>query len=249
MRIALISDIHGNNTALNAVLDDVDQHRIDTIICLGDTATIGPQPHQVLARLKALDCPCVTGNHEAVLLEPDSFEKYKIAPQLVPTIQWCVNQLTEDDYDFLRSFKSSEEILLGPDFRMRCFHGSPRSNTENILPSTPARELNRLFANEPAEVIAVGHTHIQMLRSYQGRLIINPGSVGAVFLGPAVPSEAPTLLSRVEYAIVDYTGGALSVDFRRLPLDNEVFIKVIADSDIPLKDSLIEQYSSHPPTG
>jgi len=249
MRIALISDIHGNNIALKAVLEDVEQQQVDTIICLGDTVTIGPQPRQVLAKLKALDCTCIMGNHEAVLLELGSWEKYNIAPQLIPTIQWCAEQLTEDDYRFLRSFKPSVEILLGPNFRMRCFHGSPQSSTDSILPSTPSKGLNRLLSDDLAEVIVVGHTHTQMLRSFGGTIIINPGSVGAVFLAPAGPSEAPILLARIEYAIVDYTRGALSVDFRRLPLDGAAFLKVVEASDFPLKDRLIEQYSSNPRTG
>ena len=71
MQIALISDIHGNYTALEAALADIDRRHVDAIICLGDVATIGPQPRQVLDKLKELGCPCILGNHESALLEPE----------------------------------------------------------------------------------------------------------------------------------------------------------------------------------
>lgn len=249
MRVALISDIHGNHTALKAVLDAIKLQNVDSIICLGDVATIGPQPRQVLAELRALGCPCIMGNHDAALLDPDAAEEYKIVPQLIPTFKWCVNKLTEDDLDFLRSFKPSVEILLDPDTRMICFHGSPHSNTEGIFPTTPFKKLDGFLSGSAAEVMVSGHTHAQMLRQYQGRLLINPGSIGAVFLIPVLSLEEPTLLPWAEYAVVNFQDHVLSVDFRRIPLDLAEFSAVISASDIPLKDRLLDQYSPNPPSG
>lgn len=70
MRIALISDIHGNLISLEAVLADIDREEADQIICLGDVATIGPQPREVVAKLKASGLTGITGNHESYLLNP-----------------------------------------------------------------------------------------------------------------------------------------------------------------------------------
>ena len=83
MRIALISDIHGHYGALEAVLIDIARQPIDATICLGDVATIGPQPKQVLSKLKQLECMCVLGNHDAALLQPEAASQYRIAPQLI----------------------------------------------------------------------------------------------------------------------------------------------------------------------
>ncbi len=222
---------------------------VDSIICLGDVATIGPQPIQVLAELRALGCPCILGNHDAALLNPDAAEEYKIASPLIPTLKWCVNQLTEDDLDFLRSFKPSTETLLDPDTRMLCFHGTPHSNMENIFPTTPFKKLDEILSGSTADIIVSGHTHSQMLRQYQGRLLINPGSIGAAFLIPVLSIEEPTLLPWAEYAVVNFQDQELSVDFRRIPLDLVEFSAVISDSDIPLKARLLDQYSPDPPTG
>ncbi|MCB0291188.1 MAG: metallophosphoesterase, partial [Calditrichaeota bacterium] len=79
MKIALISDIHGNLTALEAVLADIRRRGADRIICLGDLATLGPQPREVIARLRELDCPGIMGNHDAALLHLEAAARYQIA--------------------------------------------------------------------------------------------------------------------------------------------------------------------------
>ena len=247
MQVALISDIHGNHTALKAVLDDIKLQNVDSIICLGDVATIGPQPRQVLAELRALGCPCIMGNHDAALLDPNAAEEYKIASPLIPTFKWCVNQLTEDDLNLLRSFQPSVEILLDPDTRMLCFHGSPHSSTEGIFPTTPFKKLDGFLSGSAADIMVCGHTHSQMLRQHQGRPLINPGSIGAVFLTPVLSLKEPILLPWAEYAVVNFQDHVLSVDFRGIPLDLAEFSAVISDSDIPLKDRLFDQYSPNSP--
>ncbi len=71
MRIALISDIHANEVALGAVLDDIERTGVDRVVCLGDVATLGPRPESVLDRIRQMDCPCIMGNHDAFLLDPE----------------------------------------------------------------------------------------------------------------------------------------------------------------------------------
>jgi predicted phosphodiesterase len=88
MHIALLSDIHGNAIALEAVLADLSRQPVDRVIGLGDAATIGPRPRQVLDRLKSLGCACILGNHEAALLDPEAALDYQIAPHLMPTLHW-----------------------------------------------------------------------------------------------------------------------------------------------------------------
>lgn len=70
MRIAIISDIHGNLTALQAVLADIKLQKVDDIICLGDIVTLGPQPKEVLNALKELNCVIIKGNHDAAVVDP-----------------------------------------------------------------------------------------------------------------------------------------------------------------------------------
>ena len=242
MRIALVSDIHGNWVAFEAVLRDIEKQRIDSLVCLGDLATLGPQPLPVIAKLKSLDCPCVLGNHDAALFDADNAHKFQIAPSLVPTVQWTAQQLTAQDFDFLRSFQPTIEIALAPDTNLLCFHGSPQSYTDMILATTPADELDRMLEPHSAQIFAGGHTHVQMLRQSKGRLVINAGSVGSPFRQSFVPNTQPELLPWAEYAILESSDGITSVDLRRIPFDIKAFCRIAAASTLPLRDWWLEQY-------
>src|SRR5579864_7644495 len=92
MRIALISDLHGNEVSLRAVLDDVARVGVDRLICLGDVATLWPRPRQVLAMLRALGCDCILGNHDEFLLDPALIHTYTEAPVIVDAVDWCRRQ-------------------------------------------------------------------------------------------------------------------------------------------------------------
>lgn len=242
MRIALISDMHANDIALEAVLADIDQQQIDRILCLGDVATIGPQPKQVLDRLRDLGCSCVLGNHDNALLEPDKASLYHIAPPLIPSLQWCADLLGKDDYGYLRSFKPILEVPLGGGSTMLCFHGSPRSNTDVISATTTKEKLEEFFAGYTNPIMAGGHSHVQMLRHYNGTIIINAGSVGHPFLNTPPAGSEPTLLTTSEYAIVEWAKGMISVSFRRVDFDLVTYRSIISRSDIPIKSWLLGQY-------
>ena len=86
MRIALISDIHGNQLALEAVLRDAHAQGADRVACLGDVATLGPQPLAVLHTLQELGCPCILGNHDSFLLQPELVARYTQVPVIVEAI-------------------------------------------------------------------------------------------------------------------------------------------------------------------
>ncbi len=216
MKIALISDIHGNHTALTAVLADLEKQQPDALICLGDIATIGPQPKEVLARLQSLDCIFIQGNHDAAMLNPQEAAALSIHPALLPNLAWAITQLEPQDVAFLESFQANYEMNLDADKKLFCFHASPVNNIDIILATTPEAILDELLASTNADVLAGGHTHIQMLRKYNGRLLINPGSVGTSFVTPP-PINTPTLSPWVEYAIVDCGNGAVTINFHRLP--------------------------------
>ena len=172
MRVALISDIHGNHVALEAVLAHIESQDPDLLICLGDVATIGPQPVQVLESLRDTDCVCLRGNHDDALLRPESAEALNIARPLFSSLHWTLTRLNASDLAFLASFPATHCVTLDSQHQLLCFHGSPQSNTDLILATTPAAELDDLLGPSEAMVLAGGHTHIQMLRQHRGRLVI-----------------------------------------------------------------------------
>ena len=218
MRIALISDIHGNALALEAVLADIHHRGADRIVCLGDVATLGPQPTEVLSRLREIGCTCILGNHDEFLLEPSLAAAYSKAPVIVESIEWALARLRAEDLDYVRTFERSVLIPLEDEASLFAFHGTPDSNVTDLLATTPPQDVDRMLAGRRASVMAAGHTHIQMLRQHRGTLIVNPGSVGMPF-EEYVGGRPPHVLPFAEYAIVESRGGDVSVAFQRVALD------------------------------
>lgn len=242
MRIALISDIHANEIALHAVLDDMEQIGVDQMVCLGDVATLGPAPGAVLQTLQTLGCPCIMGNHDAFLLDPTIIHTYTESPLIIAAVDWCRSQLSGKNLDFLHTFQPHLEISLDAQTTLLLFHGSPRSHMDNILSTTSPDELDGLLAGHHASVMAGGHTHIQMLRQHRGMLIVNPGSVGQAFK-EFVAGEPPTLLTHAEYATVEATDRGITVILRRVPLNKRILSEAIEACDNPLRGWLLQQYS------
>jgi putative phosphoesterase len=242
MRVALISDLHANELALKAVLADIKQVGVDQVICLGDVATLGPRPGWVIKTLRDLGCACIMGNHDAFLLDPQLIHTYTEAPIIVDAVDWCRDELSADELDFLRSFQPSLQIALDAHSTLLLFHGSPRSHMEDVLATTPPNDLDRMLDGRYATVMAGGHTHIQMLRQHRGTLLVNPGSVGLPFK-EYVAGRTPTVLAHAEYATVEAAGGAVNVSLRRVALDKAALRAAAAASENPLRGMLIQQYA------
>jgi len=232
MRIALISDIHGNLVSLEAVLDDIDKSQVDQIICLGDVVTTGPQPHEVVVRLKRLNCPGVTGNHDSSLLESELIQA-RHQSRWAETLDWCEQQLSNRDLNYLRSFQSWIKVPLDKTHNLLCFHGSPKANTDFILPTTPDDELRAMLEGHTATLMVGGHTHVQMLRRTRDSLIVNAGSVGLPFDRYLPKETEKRVVPWAEYAIITRATGGLSVDFRRIPIDFEAVKQATAASGNP----------------
>ena len=231
MRIALISDIHGNLISLEATLADIEVEGVDEIICLGDVATLGAQPNEVIERLQRLNCRTVLGNHDSFLIDKDDISRYTDEPEVLEMVEWCKAKMSTAELDYLRTFEPLFELSLADDVSMLCFHGSPRSNTEIILATTPNDAVEESLDGHQATIMAGGHTHIQMLRRYFDTLIINPGSVGAPFW-EMPPVGRLRILPWCEYCIVEWKDGLLRVDMRRVPVDLEAVHAAIMASDM-----------------
>jgi predicted phosphodiesterase len=234
VRTAILSDIHGNLTALEAVLADLHTEGITRAVCLGDVAATGPQPRQVIKRLRALNCPVVMGNTDEWLLDPQPDENADEFVRTYETVDaWCAGQLQPADLDFLRSFRPTIEVGLGGGANLIGYHGSPRSNTEQILSLMPDDELTMALAGRRANVMAGGHTHIQMIRRFEDALDINPGSIGLPFEKVGEQVRNPPW---AEYAVVDAEPGYLHVELRRVLYDVRTAIEAAKTSGMPHAD-------------
>ncbi len=239
MRFVFISDIHGNLPALELVLADIQQANADQIICLGDVASLGPQPREVVTRLRDLGIPIIMGNHDNYLLNLDLTENHH--PWLRSAETWCRSQLREDDLDFLQSFQPQMSFALDQNTRMLCFHGSLRSNEEFLYPDTSSDTLDEIFGGQDAKILVGGHTHVQMVRQHKHVTLLNPGSVGMPFVFPKRGQEQRAI-RRAEYAIVDMTDGKLAINLRQLPIDFEQLVKTARASGLPDVDFWISTW-------
>ena len=151
--------------ALQAVLADIDRENVDQIICLGDVALTGPQPHETIDYVKSLDCQVVMGNCDEWLLDQQPYEADDERRGVARDINyWCLKQLLPAEFDYMRSFKPTINVPLATPDSLLCFHGSPKSNMDIILSTTPGENLKRMFSEFRAEVLTGGHTHVQMYR-------------------------------------------------------------------------------------
>jgi putative phosphoesterase len=230
MRIGLIADIHGNFMALEKVLSELKQEQVDQIICLGDVAALGPQPHEVLERLRELKCPVVMGNTDDWYLQPIP----EGDDELREIVGWGQQQMTDADVDYMRSFQPVIEMTLDTEKTLLCYHGSPRTYNDVIASTTPAAELRNMFAGKQAWIMVGGHTHVQMLRRYDQAFLINPGSVGLPGVGPErVDLERNKDVQWAEYAMITLYYDRISVDLRRTSLDITALLQVGYESGMP----------------
>jgi predicted phosphodiesterase len=207
MRVALLSDMHGNAVAFRAALADLEDRQPDLIVALGDVAQGGPQPHECVELLQELGCPCVFGNSDEFLLTLDlGAEEAEDVERLLETARWSREQLGKDELDFLRGFQATVEVG-----RVLCCHATPTSNEDVVLPDTDG------IPPVDADVVAAGHVHQQWLRRFDRTLWFCVGAIG---------------VSRwCEYALVD--DQTLAVEFRRIPFDVDALIADARAKDFP----------------
>jgi predicted phosphodiesterase len=234
VRTAILSDIHGNLAALEAVLADLGAAGVNRAVCLGDVAATGPQPHQVIQRLQALNAPTVMGNTDEWLLNPQPTPDADADTKRHEAIDaWCVTQLDSTDLEYLRTFCPTVEVGLGGGYSLLAYHGSPRSYNEQILPMLSEDELKDALSGFHASVMAGGHTHWQMMRHFEDMLVMNPGSIGLPYekVGDAVRNP-----SWAEYAILDADTGYLRVELRRVSYDVRPTLEAAKASGMPHAD-------------
>ena len=230
MRLAVLSDIHGNLPALEAVLADLREERVEEFVCLGDVV-LGPEPTETLDRVRGLGCPVVMGNWDAWLLDGFPVARGEPMSRFIAQGEWWANEISAEDRAFVRTFVPRLELQLDG-FPILCFHGSPDSYDEMILATTPHDELLGMLAGFEHELMLAGHTHVQLVRTIEGRLVVNPGSVGLPFRG--VPYGEPQLISPwAEYALIEIENGRLSVDLRRTHYDVDEMLRRVIASGAP----------------
>ncbi len=231
MKIAIFSDIHGNDVAFEVILAAIERENADKMICLGDVVVSGPQPREALARLQALDCPVVMGNTDDWVLSPTPFTIHTDDDQKLYEVElWAAEQLTEADRAFIRTFQPTVKVELDNGRSLLCCHGSPRNYNEGIFADTPQEKLAEILVGVDVTAVFSGHTHVPLLRRHENTLLVNPGSVGLPYLKIGEKISNPPW---AEYAIVTSQGEQLDISLKRVPVEAKAIIQAAYDSDMP----------------
>ena len=235
MRLALLSDQHGNDVAFRAVVEDVQRIGADALVCLGDAVQGGAQPAETLERLMALDCPTVLGNADAFLFGADVAEE--TTPEQAEVRAWTLEQIGAAGIERLRSFHPTVELEL-EGHTVLCCHGSPRSYDDILLPESEGA-LDPWLAD--ADLIAGGHTHRQWTRRIGEALFVNPGSVGLAY-DHHRPRDEIRFVPVAEYALVFVDAGGPAVEFRRVGYDFEELREAVLASGRPYREDHLAMY-------
>lgn len=233
MRVAVISDIHANLIALEAVLKDIEQENCEHIICLGDLVLAGPQPKETLVFVRQQNWTIIQGNTDKLIVDYGQDiigmlkENY---PVMANALVDDINYITEDDKKFLEELAP----MISADIdgvKILFVHGSPRANNENILPGRPLDEIEEIIADTEADLILCGHTHIPCgYQTNKKQTVVNVGSVGR----PMTPSPLAC------YVVVDSENGIFNVRHKFVDYDREKASELVRARNFEGADQLAE---------
>ncbi|MBT3065884.1 metallophosphoesterase [Rhodoferax sp. U11-2br] len=221
MRLALLSDIHGNLAALEAVTADLRRRGVDQVVNLGDSLSGPLLPRETAQFLMAQGWLHLAGNHERQLLTQS-------AEQMGLSDAYAHAQLTTPEFDWIRSLPSS--VRLNADVFL-C-HGSPRSDVEYFLETldagvvrqATAAEVETRLSGELAPLVACGHTHVaRVVHTRRGQRVVNPGSVGQPAYDDThpVPHVVETGSPDARYAIAEQHKDGWCVSLLSVPYDHQ----------------------------
>jgi predicted phosphodiesterase len=185
-RVAALYDIHGNLTALAAVLDEVRQAGVDLVVVGGDVVP-GPLPRETLARLLDLDLPVafIHGYGErAVLAEMAGADSGLVPDERRRLAQWAAAQLPPEYAPVLAAWPLTRTVAVAGLGEVLFCHATPQNDMDIFTRLTPEERLLPVFAGLSAAVVVCGHTHMQFDRMIGGVRVVNAGSVGMPFGAP-----------------------------------------------------------------
>ena len=199
LRLALISDIHGNVEALDAALAAVSKVAPDRIVVLGDLVLNGPRPVESVDRVMQLEADgavVIAGNTDIAVADGDYTAAFPWLDEVpaghVAAAEWARDLLRDDQLEYLRRLPAERRLAAGDTLVLAC-HASPGSQTSGLPADLDAAVTVQRVTRTDARVICCGHTHVADVRDFGRKLLVNPGSCGYAFDG--TPDACWALLS------------------------------------------------------
>ena len=234
MKIALIADIHGNVDALEAVLEDIGQARVDKTLVLGDIVFKGPLPERCVEAVQRLNTVVLQGNIDELvgkgIIQPGFAKSPEHEAALNREMEWTRSRLSKAQLDYLAGLPFAHEEQVTDKLRLRCVHANPANLLDIYTPADSDDRLYDMFAGSSAQVAAYAHIHLPYVRFLDGKAVFNTGSVGLPFDGDP----------RASYAILEAEGDRYQITLRRVRYDVERTVRAFADSGHPFADSVIQ---------
>lgn len=228
MRIAILADIHGNQIALEAVLEDLArQAEIEHIVVAGDLCLNGPCPKEVLDTLRALRCSIIQGN-----VDSDVVDATKKGPKKQGIITWTREQIGPEGINYLAALPFSKRIDNPDGTDLLVVHANPLNQEDALVPGLPDSKLEQLLGKLPATTgaLAFGHYHVAYTRRWRGLLLVDAGSCG-------LPRDEDI---RASYVILTWRDDAWEAEHRRVKYDLKAVVKQLKSSGMPNVDKRIK---------
>ncbi len=213
MKIAVLSDIHGNFQALESVMKDIEQNNCEKVLCLGDLAMAGPQPRAVIDYVrKQNNWIVIQGNTDKMIAEytKETLENVRAnAPVMANALLDDILYIEEDKKEYLKNLPAQKELEI-EGVKILMVHGSPRRNNEDILPGMSLKTVEEIVQDTDADLIFCGHTHVPCgYQTNKKQTIVNVGSIG----------RPMTKEPEACYVIANIQDGGFSIEHRFIDYD------------------------------
>jgi len=212
MQVAVISDIHSNRVAFDAVLDDLQARApaVDAVVCAGDVVGYNPWPAECVAAVREREIPTVMGNHDRAVASDTAFRFNSMA---AAGVEHAREELDGDAIAWLSDLPDDRTVLDG---RVKLVHGHPDDPDRYTYPE----EFSPAMLDEE-DILVTGHTHVQGHETFDEGIVMNPGSVGQ-------PRDGDP---RAAYALVDLDD--LAVEERRVEYDIAAVADAVREAGLP----------------
>lgn len=203
MKIAVISDVHGNLEALKAALENIEKSKVDTIVCLGDLVGYGPYPNEAVELIREQRIMNILGNYDAAVLE-EKFNYIRDNEVNKFCMPWAAKELKEENRAYLSSLPR-QIVLEFENKKIYFVHGSVRTINEYL--KEDSREAKEVMGIFEGDILVCAHTHIPYKKFYGSKLLLNDGSIGKPKIGR--PNGTYLIINidkeKVESEIVEFT--------------------------------------------
>jgi len=224
-RVAVLSDVHGNLAALEAVRKAIKKEKPDAVIVAGDHVMNGPDPAGVVDAVRDMEAngaTIVQGNTDVAVADFDYAAAFPwftdgVPDTIVAAAEWAHDTLGDDRLGWLRRLPSERRLMLDDTMVLAC-HASPGSQTQGFDAQLDPSVMLERISRTDARIICCGHTHIPEVRDLGWKIIVNDGSAGYVFDGDPTAS----------WALVEIDGEEVRTEIRRSEFDTMVVANAIS---------------------